>query len=75
MAYVKIYSGSFILVQLICKNLENQSITPVIKDENESARLAGFGASNYGNQEVFVHESELKLANKIVALTLSEMGV
>ena len=58
MGYVKIYAGSFIIVQLISKNLEDCGITAVIKDETESARLAGFGPTTYGHQEVFVHESE-----------------
>jgi hypothetical protein len=32
MAYNKIYGGSFILVELIRKKLEDQGITAVIKD-------------------------------------------
>lgn len=41
--YSKVYSGSFIVVQLITQNLEKEGITPIVKDETESARLAGFG--------------------------------
>jgi len=67
MGYVKIYAGSFIIVQLISKNLEDCGITAVIKDETESARLAGFGPTTYGHQEVFVHESEEEKAIKILA--------
>ena len=70
MAYIKIYAGSFILVQLMRKNLEDCGIRPVIKDETESARLAGFGTTPYGHQELFVHKSEAKKANEIVAETL-----
>jgi hypothetical protein len=43
--YSKLYTGSFIVVQLITQNLEKQGITPIVKDETESARLAGFGTS------------------------------
>lgn len=71
--YVKLYSGSFIVVQLITKNLEQQGISPVVKDETESARLAGYGTSNYGYQEVFVHKSQLSKADAIVATTLAEI--
>ncbi|MDA0326061.1 MAG: DUF2007 domain-containing protein [Bacteroidetes bacterium] len=68
MGYVKIYAGSFIIVQLISKNLEDCGITAVIKDETESARLAGFGPTT-GHQEVFVHQSEEEKAIKILANT------
>ena len=72
MGYVKIYAGNFIIVQLISKNLEDCGITAVIKDETESARLAGFGPTTYGHQEVFVHESEEEKAIKILAYIRSE---
>ena len=55
MAYHKIYGGSFIVVELIRENLDNQGITAIIKDETESGRLAGFGPTTYGHQDVFVH--------------------
>ncbi len=74
-SYVKIYSGSFIIVQPILRALEAEGIVPIIKDETESARLAGFGTSNYGNQEIFVHHNELEKAQKIAAKVLATMGV
>lgn len=75
MAYVKIYEGNFIIIQLMRKNLEDQGITPVIKDETESARLAGFGPTAYGHQELFVHKDEEDKASKIVVRTLEEFKV
>ena len=68
--YSKLYTGSFIVVQLITQNLENEGITPIIKDETESARLAGFGTAAYGFQELFVHTSETSKAEVIIANTL-----
>ena len=73
MAYKRIYSGSFIIVELIRKNLEDQGIVAIIKDETESGRLAGFGSSTYGHQEVFIHESEEKKAEKIITTTLANL--
>ena len=73
MAYTKLYQGSFIVVQMMRRNLENQGINPLIKDENESARLAGFGISNIGIQQLFVHESEVPNATKIINVTLGQM--
>ena len=71
--YSKLYAGSFIMVQLITQNLEKLGITPIIKDETESARLAGFGTFTYGFQELYVHSSEKNKAEAIIATTLSEL--
>ena len=43
-----------------------------VKDETESARLAGFGTPAYGFQEVYVHSSEKHKAEGVVANTLAE---
>tara|TARA_Y100000385_G_scaffold15254_1_gene15483 strand:- start:1972 stop:2199 length:228 start_codon:yes stop_codon:yes gene_type:complete len=70
--YSKVYSGSFIVVQLITQNLEKEGIKAIVKDETESARLAGFGTPAYGFQEVYVHSSEKHKADGVVANTLAE---
>jgi Putative prokaryotic signal transducing protein len=71
--YIKIYTGNFIIVQLITTKLEDIGIEPIIKDESESGRLAGFGASIQGQQEVYVHENELNKALPIVEGVKAEM--
>jgi len=70
--YSKLYSGSFIVVQLITQNLEKEGITAIVKDETESARLAGFGTPAYGFQELYVHSSEKQKAEAIIKSTLAE---
>lgn len=70
--YSKLYSGSFIVVQLITQNLEKEGITAIVKDETESARLAGFGTPAYGFQELYVHSSEMQKAEAIIESTLAE---
>ncbi|CAI8216092.1 MAG: Uncharacterised protein [Formosa sp. Hel1_33_131] len=70
--YSKLYAGSFIVVQLITQNLEKEGITPIVKDETESARLAGFGTPTYGFQELYVHTSEQAKAEAIVKSTLEQ---
>ena len=57
--YNKIFSGSFIIVQLAKDRLESAGINAIIKDESESGRLAGFGASIQGYQELYVSDEEL----------------
>ena len=71
--YIKIFTGSFIIVQRITGKLKEIGISPVIKDETESGRLAGFGPPIPGQQEMFVHEDELDKATSIVQSALADM--
>jgi Putative prokaryotic signal transducing protein len=70
--YIKIFTGNFILVQRISNELNAIGINPVIKDETESGRLAGFGASIQGLQEIYVHQDELNKAVEVVASVTAE---
>ncbi|WP_460219155.1 putative signal transducing protein [Psychroserpens sp. MEBiC05023] len=65
--YTKIFSGSFIIVQLAMDRLQSAGINAIIKDESESGRLAGFGASIQGYQELYVSNEELEQAQVIIA--------
>lgn len=71
--YTKIYAGNFILVTRIKAELEGQGIIPIIKDEGESERLAGYGSMNRGFQEVYVNNEELEQAETIVNRIKSEL--
>lgn len=73
--YIKIYTGNFIVVQLITQRLEEIGISPVIKDEKESGRLAGFGATLPGMPEIYVHKNELDKAVHIVESVRAETEV
>ena len=71
--YTKIYTGNFIVVQLMITRLEDIGISAIIKDESESGRLAGFGASIQGHQELYVHNDELDKAIPVVETVKMEM--
>ncbi|WP_138433575.1 putative signal transducing protein [Winogradskyella algicola] len=71
--YTKIYDGNFILITRIKSELENNGIIPIIKDEGESQRLAGYGSMNQGFQEVYVNNDELDKALAIVEVVKAEM--
>jgi len=64
--YIKVFSGDFIVVKRIVSDLENEGITAVIKDETESGRLAGFGGTIYGLQDIYVHKDELEKTTAII---------
>ena len=72
-SYQKIYTGSFIIAQLIVDKLEAVGISSIVKDETESGRLAGFGSSIPGYQEIFVSEDELDEAVPIVESVTAEL--
>lgn len=69
--YTKIFSGNFLLVQRIVMILKEKEIQVIVKDESESARLAGFGASIEGLQEVYVENS---VADKAIEVLESELN-
>jgi hypothetical protein len=64
--YTKIYSGNHFTAERIKGKLEEVGITAIMKDESESARLAGFAANIGGEREVHVHSDELDRAMIIV---------
>ncbi|MDG1822052.1 MAG: DUF2007 domain-containing protein [Flavobacteriaceae bacterium] len=56
-----LFTGNIADVQRIKALLEEQAIFPIIKDESESARLAGFGAPTM-MQQLWVAENVLEKA-------------
>ncbi|MDB2325601.1 putative signal transducing protein [Candidatus Arcticimaribacter forsetii] len=64
--FIKIFTGNSITVLSIMNALEDKNIIAVVKDDSESARLAGFGMVAPGLQEVFVHQDELDVAIRII---------
>ncbi|GGG43269.1 putative signal transducing protein [Bizionia arctica] len=71
--YIKIYTGSFIIAQLIVDKLDAVGVSAIVKDESESGRLAGFGSSIPGLQEIYVNEEELDAAVPIVESVTAEL--
>jgi hypothetical protein len=72
-SYIKVYTGSFIIAQLIVDKLDAVGISAIVKDETESGRLAGFGSSIPGYQEIYVNEEELDASIPIVESVTSEL--
>ncbi|CAI8268403.1 MAG: Uncharacterised protein [Flavobacteriales bacterium] len=60
-----LYTGSLIDVQRLKGALEDINIFPIIKDETESARLAGFGAPTM-MQQLWVLATELEKAKTLL---------
>ena len=63
--YKRLFYGTAMDVAKLCGVLDTVGIVPVVKDQAESARLAGFGTL-YKDQEVWVHPDEFEKARVIV---------
>ncbi|MGB3143751.1 MAG: DUF2007 domain-containing protein [Maribacter sp.] len=57
-AYIKVFGGNTIKAKRIELILKENAIDPIIKDESESARLAGFGTPQPEMVEIFVHQDQ-----------------
>ena len=64
--YHKIFSGQLIEIIKIKGELEKVNIIPVIKNKNESARLAGFGLI-FNGIDIFVHHDELNESLEVLS--------
>ena len=66
--YKRLFYGTTMDVAKLCCVLDTVGIVPVVKDQAESARLAGFGTLST-DQEVWVHTDEFEKA-RVIALKL-----
>ena len=64
--YFHLFTGSIVEVLALRQVLAEKKIFPVIKDESESARLAGFGISYPSVQQVYLHKDEIEIGKKIL---------
>ena len=63
--HIKILTSSSIIINRIAFLLDQRNIGTLIKDNVESARLAGFGTTQ-NDVELFVHNSDFESAQKII---------
>ncbi|WP_417362804.1 putative signal transducing protein [Galbibacter sp.] len=63
--YIRIFTGSIVMSKQLEYRLKEAGINPVIKNETESGRLAGFGPAIIDQVQVFVHKDEYEHALKI----------
>ncbi len=64
--YIRLFIGSSVAAERIVDNLKEIGIVAILKNEAESARLAGFGNVMQDNVEVYVHNNEFEQASSIL---------
>lgn len=65
MSLIKIFSGSEILASALRDKIQEVGLTPVVKNNIQSGRLAGFGTYDQA-MEVFIEESDYGKVSKII---------
>lgn len=73
--YIKIFSGTFIIVQLVKDRLESVGINAILKDESGLGEHSGFSATNPGYQELYVSRDELDYAIPIVESVRADLEI
>ncbi|MET7029195.1 putative signal transducing protein [Sediminicola luteus] len=64
--YVSVFTGSEVDVILLKGLLEEEGIGALVKNENESARVSGFGGGSYTGVRLFILESDKPRATPII---------
>ena len=63
---VLVYTGRIIMIERIQAELESNGIGSIVKDEFRQGMEAGFGAGNPSAIDLFVIESDVEKAQKII---------
>lgn len=69
MGLMKVFSGSEVLALALKEKIEEAGVNTVIKDNIQSARLAGFGPERSGSGsavELFIQETDFSKANPVI---------
>ncbi|WP_394759448.1 putative signal transducing protein [Flavobacterium sp.] len=65
MGLMKIFSGSEILAQALQAKIEAVGVSTIVKNNIQSAKLAGFGTADQA-VEVFIQEIDFGKANPVI---------
>ena len=64
--YIKIYTGNFIIAQLIFDKLDEIGINPILKEDNQTGISAVMVEDYQALIEVYVHKDEATKAKPVV---------
>ena len=64
--FILVFEGSFITSNRIIHELKKFNINPLVKNQSESARLAGFGIIIEDHTSLYVHKDEIDNSKKVI---------
>lgn len=73
--YIKVFSGTFIIVQLAMDRLESAGINAILKDELGLGNHSGFSMQHNGYQELYVSKEELDEAVRIIESVKADLEI
>lgn len=71
--YIKILTDSSIVITRVVQLLNEENIPSIVKDNVESARLAGFGTFT-NDVELYVYKSDVNRAERIITSFMEEQS-
>ena len=71
---VRIYTASAITINRLAQLLEEQNIPSIIKNNQESGRLAGFGTTAE-SVELYILDTDVEKAQKVVDVFKSDNNI
>lgn len=63
--YIRIYTGSTVMIKMLQSNLEEIDVFPIVKDSLSSGTWGGFGGTP-GMIQLFVHRDEYEKSKVVV---------
>ena len=72
--YTKVFSGSFIIVQLVLDRLKSIGINAIVKDESGLGEFSGFKSTIQEFQELYVNNNEIDEAIPIIESVNAELN-
>ena len=63
--HIQVFSGTSILTNRLAFLLDEAKIPTLVKDQKESGRLAGFGATQHSS-ELFIYSSDSERSKEII---------
>lgn len=70
--YEKVHTGSAIEVQRLQSILEENSIQTIVRNDNESAKLAGYALASLDSSRILVDKEDVVKAKHLIATTLKQ---
>ena len=64
--WILIYTGTELSTKFLKLDLEDAKISGLLKNETESARLAGFGMDTFNGCQLYICEKDIEKARPII---------
>ena len=64
--WILAYTGTELLTKFLHLDLQEENVRSILKNQSESARLAGFGVNTSSGCELYIDEKDIEKARPII---------